>query len=140
MVYRKLVFIGLALLMALSFTVPAAAQADDTDKDGAFCDGTAAMQHPVGVRLAAQSDLTYEAVMALFCQGYGFGQIKKAVAASARTGEPVEMFLTEKTNLGGWGLVWESYGLGGPPPHAKAFKNNPGRGPKPKDGPAPDGD
>lgn len=134
MIYRRIVLITLALLLAFAFTVPVAAQADDPDPDGAYCNGTALKQHPVGARIAAQYELAYETVMGWFCQGYGFGQIKKAALIGELMAEDPGAILAEKTSLGGWGEVWKARGIGGPPPHAKAFKNHPGKGPKDKSG------
>jgi|GEM_PF-2487492 len=68
--------------------------------------------HPAGMKLSAQFNVEYEAVMTWFCQGYGFGEIMLALQTSQIYEELTpEELLAMKTETGGWGKVWQELGL-----------------------------
>lgn len=71
--------------------------------------------HPVGQRLAERYDASYDDVMAWFEAGYGFGEIMLAFETSQETDLSAEELLALKTELGGWGLVWQEMGMIGKP-------------------------
>jgi hypothetical protein len=80
--------------------------------------------HPVAERLAERlaeiSDRpqaeAYDRVMDWFCSGYGYGEIMHAlVAADQDPAADPAVLLALKTELGGWGEVWQEMGLIGPP-------------------------
>jgi hypothetical protein len=73
--------------------------------------------HPAGERLAGAYGVDYEEVMGWFCDGGdGFGEIMHALQTSQESSlDPAEGLLSLKTELGGWGKVWQHLGLIGPP-------------------------
>ena len=83
------------------------------EEEGAeYCVG--ADPHPTAQALADEHGVTYEEVMGWFCDGrYGLGEIKHALETSAREGVDMSAgdLLALKTQLGGWGEVWQSLGL-----------------------------
>ncbi len=71
-----------------------------------------AIVHPAGVRLAAQFGVPYDQIMSWFCErGFGFGEIMLALETSLASGVPADEVLAMKTELGGWGKVWQALGL-----------------------------
>ena len=80
------------------------------EEDAAYCVG--ADQHPTAQRLAETYDVTYEEIMRWFCDdGYGLGEIEHALQTSAATDLSVQEVFDLKTDLGGWGEVWQNLGL-----------------------------
>jgi hypothetical protein len=72
--------------------------------------------HPVAASLAASYRVPYEQIMGWFCDGnYGLGEIMHALETGQETGVPAEDLLGLKTELGGWGRVWQGLGLIGRP-------------------------
>ena len=72
--------------------------------------------HPAAQALAVAYDdvTTYAQIMGWFCDdGYGLGEIKHALETSAREDvtETAGDLLALKTQLGGWGEVWQHLGL-----------------------------
>ena len=103
--------------------------------------------HPVAQRLAETYDVAYEDIMTWFCEGrYGMGEIMHALQNSGdEDGNAPEQVLLRKTELGGWGQVWQELGLIGKPDDkpdkdpkdkpakpAKAPKVKPTKKPKPE--------
>jgi hypothetical protein len=81
------------------------------EEDEEYCVGT--KSHPAAQALADEHGVTYDEVMGWFCAGYGLGEIKHALETSAREGvelSPGEL-LALKTEMGGWGEVWQHLGL-----------------------------
>ena len=116
----KLKLLTLSLTLILILALASAALADDeTDsQSNAFCADLEGRQHPVGSRIAQGYGVDYETVMGWFCKGhYGFGQIMLALQTSelAPDGESAELLLQMKSDLGGWGLVWQELGFTGRP-------------------------
>ena len=80
------------------------------EEDAAYCVG--ADPHPTAQRLAETYDVTYEDIMGWFCDdGYGLGEIEHALQTSAATDLSVQEVFDLKTDLGGWGEVWQNLGL-----------------------------
>lgn len=71
--------------------------------------------HPVAERLADSYEnvVDYDQIMGWFCDGFGLGEIKLALETSEGTGVSPGELLTESREMGGWGLVWQKYGLVG---------------------------
>ena len=74
--------------------------------------------HPVGMMLADKwvtvfPELTYDDIMAWFCQGYGFGEINLALRISEDTGLTVDEILVAHADAN-WGQLLQTYGLIGP--------------------------
>jgi hypothetical protein len=85
---------------------------DDAESD--LCVGVD--PHPRATELAEEYDVAAEQVMTWFCEGgYGFGDILLALKTSQETGVPAGDLLARKTELGGWGEVWQELGLIGKP-------------------------
>ena len=86
---------------------------EEPEEEGsAYCTGDGI--HPAAQALADKHGVTYEEVMGWFCDGgYGLGEIKHALETSAREDvEPsAEELLARKTEMGGWGEVWQDLGL-----------------------------
>jgi hypothetical protein len=92
--------------------------AEDDEPEEDECDHCVGVDpHPVGKSLAeSYDDVSYEDIMTWFCDGgYGFGEIMLALETSEETDMSPEELLALKTELGGWGLVWQELGLIGPP-------------------------
>jgi hypothetical protein len=98
---------------------PPAQTADEPpapDEEQDFCVG--ADPHPVADRLAELYGVPYEDIMDWFCNGkYGMGEIKLALQTSLETDYTPEELLAMKTELGGWGKVWQELELIGRPRH-----------------------
>ena len=73
--------------------------------------------HPRGNALGESYEVLYEDVMTWFCDGYGFGEIMHALETSRASEASVsaEELLAMKTEMGGWGTVWQEVGLIGKP-------------------------
>ncbi|MEW6649786.1 MAG: DUF5667 domain-containing protein [Chloroflexota bacterium] len=89
---------------------PSPTPTEDLARDGNYC-ANPTEQHPAGMKLAAEYGVTYEEVIGWFCQGYGMGEIMLALQTSQKTGLPAADLLAMKTELGGWGQVWQQLGL-----------------------------
>jgi hypothetical protein len=133
----KLLTLTLTLILILALAQMALADDGNEGEISAFCTDPD-RQHPVGSRIAAGYGVDYGIVMGWFCEGqYGFGQILLALQTSklAPNGESAELLLQKKSDLGGWGEVWQSLGFIGRP---KA--DNPAGGPPAWAGPGRDED
>ena len=69
--------------------------------------------HPRGNALGESYEVPYEDVMTWFCDGYGFGEIMHALETSRAAGisASAQELLAMKTEMGGWGKVWQELGL-----------------------------
>jgi hypothetical protein len=73
---------------------------------------TAADPHPVGEKLAARFDVDYEQIMAWFCSGFGFGEIKLALQmAAALDGVTADALLARRGAGEGWGEIRRDLGV-----------------------------
>jgi hypothetical protein len=82
--------------------------------------------YPVAEKLAESFDVPVEDILSWFCEGnYGFGEIMLALKTGQETGMPAQDLLASKTELGGWGKVWQEMGLIGRP--AKVAVGRPDR-------------
>ncbi|MBN1146943.1 MAG: hypothetical protein JXA78_06795 [Anaerolineales bacterium] len=87
-------------------------EVEEPDEDlGAFCDGSAAKNHPVGEKLAERFGVDYQEIMDWACAGYGFGNIKLAYEISQASGAPVSEVFEKFASGQGWGEVAQGYGL-----------------------------
>jgi hypothetical protein len=86
-----------------------------TEEEMGYCVGVE--PHPVAQRLAETYGVPYEQIMGWFCQGrYGLGEIMHALqTGDDEDGNTPEQLLHRKTELGGWGQVWQEMGLIGRP-------------------------
>jgi hypothetical protein len=89
---------------------------DEGDGGRGKCDGKDS--HPAAYKLAESFGTSHDDVMAMFCSGYGLGEIMHALKTSQETGVSPQDLLATKTQMGGWGQVWQAYGLIGRPEHA----------------------
>ena len=84
-------------------------------KEGFYCQNLGSFQ-PTGLRLSTTYGLFYQEVMSWFCvNSFGFGEIKNALRASQMLGDalaPADL-LAMKEEMGGWGKIWQSWGLKG---------------------------
>ena len=83
-------------------------------RSGYYCSGTNTTNHPVGDKLAADYNVTYQEIMDRFClEGYGFGEINLAYNIAQQAGVGVtEVFDMRATGVG-WGNIMKNYGLHG---------------------------
>ncbi|HML24464.1 MAG TPA: thrombospondin type 3 repeat-containing protein [Aggregatilinea sp.] len=66
--------------------------------------------HPVATALAAEFDLDYDVVMGWHCQGFGFGEIARALLISEQSdGTTPDDLLAEKAGGLGWGEIVKEY-------------------------------
>jgi hypothetical protein len=86
-----------------------------TEEEMGYCVGVE--PHPVAQRLAETYGVPYEQIMGWFCEGrYGLGEIMHALqTGDGEDGNTPEQLLHRKTELGGWGQVWQEMGLIGRP-------------------------
>ena len=118
---------------------------EEEEEELGYCVGVE--PHPVAQRLAETYDVAYEDIMTWFCEWrYGMGEIMHALQTSDdEDGNAPEQVLLRKTELGGWGQVWQELGLIGKPDDkpdkdpkdkpakpAKAPKVKPTKKPKPE--------
>jgi len=88
-------------------------------------------QHPVAVKISRSFGLSYEQVMALYEQGFGFGEIMQAyrlAAANPDAGVSGADLLQLKQSGLGWGEICKQFGMhpgGGRPPWAGQGGRNP---------------
>jgi hypothetical protein len=114
--------------------VPGNPEDDEDDEDGGTpCDGD--FTHPAVESLAEDFNIAYDIVIGWFCDGYGIGDIKLALETAEKTGAAPGDLLAQKTELGGWGEVWQEWGLIGKPDGAGPPDDRPG---KPDDAGPPD--
>jgi hypothetical protein len=68
---------------------------------------------PVAMRIAETFDVTYDEVMALHCQGIGFGNIIRAyvLAENSDDGSTAQDFLDRHGNGEGWGQIMHDSGV-----------------------------
>jgi hypothetical protein len=91
---------------------------DGEDEENFFCANPDA-SHPVGQSIAERYGLTYEEVMAWFCEGeFGFGQIMLALQTSGITGDSADDLLARRAGGEGWGQIWQDLDLIGRPEDA----------------------
>lgn len=89
-------------------------------EDNFFCMNPQ-MSHPALHRLAERYEADYEEVLAYFCEtNYGIGEIMLAFATSKKLDDESTVLdmLEMKTEMNGWGKVWQSLGMIGRPEHA----------------------
>jgi hypothetical protein len=91
----------------------------ETDVEGEEGEVVAGKHHPVGEKIAATYNVTYEEVMGYFCHGAGFGQIMLALQTQEITQTPAADLLQMKKEQGGWGQLWHSLGIVKNPKHAQ---------------------
>ena len=85
-----------------------------TEEEAGYCAGVGT--HPTAQRLADTYGVDYEQIMTWFCEEhYGFGEIMHALQTSDGEENTPEFLLHRKTELGGWGQVWQEQGLIGKP-------------------------
>ena len=85
-----------------------------TEEEAGYCAGVGT--HPTAQRLADTYSVDYEQIMTWFCkEHYGFGEIMHALQTSDGEENTPESLLHRKTELGGWGQVWQDLGLIGKP-------------------------
>jgi hypothetical protein len=112
----KFLTLCLTLILLLALAPAALAEDEPDDQPNAFCADLVGRQHPVGSRIAHVYDVNYETVMGWFCGGhYGFGQIVLALQTSKLTNSEPDYLFERKTQLGGWGLVWQELEFTGRP-------------------------
>lgn len=75
----------------------------------ATCGGNNA--HPVATRLAVTFNVPYDEIMALHCQGMGFGNIAKAYLLAQKTGKNAKDFLDKHKSGQGWGNIIKGEGV-----------------------------
>lgn len=97
---------------------------DGEDEDGEgdgenfFC-ANADESHPVAQGIADTYGLTYEEVLAWFCEGgFGFGQITLALQTAEITGDSADDLLSRRAGGEGWGQIWKDLDLIGRPEDA----------------------
>lgn len=67
--------------------------------------------HPVATRLAVTFGVPYSEIMALHCQGIGFGNIAKAYLLALKTGKTAREFLDKHKGGEGWGNIIKGEGV-----------------------------
>ncbi len=80
-----------------------------TGTAAATCGGPNA--HPVATRLAAAFGVSYDEIMALHCQGIGFGNIAKAYLLAKKTGKNATDFFALRKGGQGWGQIMKDAGV-----------------------------
>lgn len=88
---------------------PPASEKTETNEQAAYCGGVQSDRHPVGDKLAERYNTTYEAIMAWFCQGYGFGEVELAYRISREAGVSIETVFAQKEGGMGWGEIMQFY-------------------------------
>ncbi len=103
-----------------------------TEEEAGYCAGVGF--HPTAQRLADTYGVDYEQIMTWFCEEhYGFGEIMHALQTSdPEEGKTPEELLHRKTELGGWGQVWQELGLIGKDKDPKEKPEKPEKAPKVK--------
>ncbi len=95
-----------------------------------------AVQHEA-VKLAERYNVTYEEIMTIFCQNYGFGEIDLAYGISLETGVPVAEIFAMKDSGMSWGQIKQTLlPQGSPNLHPNPTPNpNSGKDPNPTPNP-----
>ena len=100
-----------------------------TEEEAGYCAGVGT--HPTAQRLVDTYGVDYEQIMTWFCEEhYGFGEIMHALQTTDGTpANAPEELLHRKTDMGGWGQVWQDMGLIGKPDDKpeKEPKDKPGK-------------
>lgn len=83
----------------------------DEDEDTTACDTR--VDHPVATALAAEFEVDYDTVMGWHCDGFGFGEISRALmlADQAEDGAAPEEYLEMKAGGLGWGEIVKDSGV-----------------------------
>jgi hypothetical protein len=105
--FLGILFTGLAVLLVVGAASAAANHAplnySGGERSGYYCSGTNTTNHPVGDKLAADFEVTYQEIMDRFClEGYGFGEIKLAYRIAEQQVSASEVFDMRATGVG-WG-------------------------------------
>jgi hypothetical protein len=88
---------------------------------------TTTITHPVALSLASHYEISATQVVSWFADGYGFGEIMHALKTSETLSGTHPLsdttpsgLLALRAELGGWGQVWQAFGLigNGKPEHA----------------------
>jgi hypothetical protein len=82
---------------------------------------TGADPHPTGESLALEYNVGYDVIMAYFCRGYGFGEIRLAYNIAYTVGVDVDVVFDQRAGGMGWGQIMQDYEVSGNP-------KNPGNG------------
>jgi hypothetical protein len=108
-------------------------------EEGGTCTG--ADPHPTGENLALEYNVGYDVIMAYFCQGYGFGEIRLAYKIAYTVGVDVEVVFNQRAGGMGWGEIMQYYEVSGNPKNPaydgeekgeRPFTPDPGAGGKPE--------
>lgn len=75
---------------------------EETNYRGYAC---ARGDHPAGLRLASRYNVAYEDVMAMFCSGYGFGEIMLAYELANGDEERLTQIREMREGGMGWGII-----------------------------------
>lgn len=67
--------------------------------------------HPVALALAAEFDVSYEVVIGMHCDGFGFGEITRAFLLAETTGLTAQDYLDLKASGFGWGQIVREAGV-----------------------------
>lgn len=89
--------------------------ASSSDNQGFYC-RTPSARHPALKRLAQQYNEPYAELLYYFCEWhFGVGEIKLALetAETLNNGTTFGQILELKRETGGWGRVWQHYGMNG---------------------------
>lgn len=90
-------------------TQEATATAEATDESArAGCPGNPAGAPPAAATIAATYNVTEGEIMGWFCQGFGFGEIKKAYQLAAEGGKSVDELFAMRQQGMGWGEIAHS--------------------------------
>ena len=88
---------------------------DFEDEDGGDCDNPA---HPVAAHLSEAFDVTYATIMAMHCDGSGFGEITRAfllaeavLGADADLTDAAQEYLNRHKHGEGWGNIVREVGV-----------------------------
>lgn len=114
----KLLTIFLTIFLILVSVPMALAQDGEDGSANGYCADLSGRRHPVGERLADRYGVPYSDLMKWFCDDhFGFGEILLALQTSRviSTEETPDQLLQLKSELGGWGQVWKSFGYTGRP-------------------------
>ena len=101
--------ISLGLLFVLTaLLVVGCGSADPAPASSIQC--TEVDPHPVAEGIAREFDVTYEEVMAWFCEGHPFDDILLALQTAELIDKPVDELLAMKEGKS-WDALWEALGL-----------------------------
>jgi len=77
--------------------------------DSSLCTGE--VIHTQGAAVAAEFGVFYEDVMAWYCEGYNFGEIKLAYSLRQQSGLSLEEIFSKRAAGQGWGAILKEFGL-----------------------------